>query len=55
MEKNPSENAFQEVIKKSQAFRERLRQQKEKQTHAYNRDAEEEAVREGFDRAIHSC
>jgi hypothetical protein len=55
MENKPSENAFQEVIRKSKAFREKLRQRSDKQAEIRDRSAEEEARREGFDRAIRSA
>jgi len=55
MENKPSENAFKEVIRKSKAFRETLRKQSDKQADLRDRSAEEEARREGFDRAIQSA
>jgi hypothetical protein len=55
MDNKPSENAFQEVIRKSKAFRETLGKRSAKQTDTRDRSAEEEATREGFDRAIQSA
>jgi len=55
MEDKPSENAFQEVIRKSKAFRETLRQRNDKQADIRDTNAVEEARREDFDHAIQSA
>jgi hypothetical protein len=55
MDNKPSENAFQEVIRKSKAFRETLGKRSAKQADMRDTDAEEEARREDFDRALQSA
>jgi len=55
MDNKPSENAFQEVLRKSKIFRETLRQKNDRRADIRDRDAEEEARREGFDRSIRSA
>jgi hypothetical protein len=55
MDNKPSENAFQEVIRKSKLFRETLRERNAKQADIRDKNADDEARREGFDRAIRSA
>jgi hypothetical protein len=50
MEKKRPTNVFQEVHKKSQAARDKLRKKNEHQADIRKIDAEKEAVQEGFDR-----
>jgi hypothetical protein len=51
MEKKPPPNAFEEVHKKSQAFRDSIRKASEKASGTRDQHAQQEATREGFDRA----
>lgn len=51
MENQPSGNLFSEVHKKIQAAKDKLRKAKEARTEGRSKEAAEEAVREGFDRA----
>jgi hypothetical protein len=45
------DNVFKEVHQKAQDAKEKLRRAREKLTGIRHKDAEDEAVREGFDRA----
>jgi hypothetical protein len=49
MENAPSANSFQEVHKKIQDAKDKARKAKEAATNIHKKDAEQEAVREGFD------
>jgi hypothetical protein len=51
MENEKPLGRFQEVAKKIQAARDHAREEREKDAALRKRKAEEEAVREGFDRA----
>jgi hypothetical protein len=54
MENKPSLNVFQDVHKKIQIAKENLRKANEARADTRNKDAEKEAVREGFDRSTNS-
>ena len=50
MEKKPSTNAFREVHQKVRDKKDEARKSQEQATDTRTKDAEREAVREGFDR-----